>query len=184
MSAEMTLKQLFPVYLGSEHDTDLAVDGRSLDRAQQSIDTLLREVFPDTTSGLLLDWERVLGLTPGPDDPMLYRLEQVARKIRERGGLSIAYFIELAASIGYTITIIEPKPFMAGWGRCGDLIYSEDVIYQWGVVLPSQPVYYFRAGQSCVGDRLLWWDVQVRIEELFRDLAPAHTHVYFIYSEE
>lgn len=184
MSAETTLIQLFPVDLGSEHAADLAIDGRQLDAARQSIDTLLREVFPDTTAGMLPDWERVLGLTPGPDDPMLYRLEQVARKIRERGGLSIAYFIQLAASIGYAISIEEPLPFMVGWGRCGDQLYSAEVVFQWGVVLPTQPVYRFRVGQSAVGDRLLWWDAQDRIEALMRDLAPAHTQVYFIYSEE
>ncbi len=182
MSAETTLKQLFPLELGGEHEATLAVDGRSLDAARQSIDTLLREVFPDTTSGMLPDWERVLGLSPGADDPVIYRLEQVVRKMRERGGLSISYFIELAASIGYAISIEEPKPFMAGVGQAGQEVMDPLVIYEWGVAMPSRPVYSFTAGQSAAGDPLSWWDGDERLEQIFRDLKPAHTFCYFNYS--
>lgn len=181
MSAETTLRQLFPIELGGDHSADLAIDGAHLDAAQRSGETLLAEIFPDQTSRLLADWERVLGIVPGADYPLQFRRELVVRKIRERGGLSRSYFIGLAAALGYTIEIIEPIPFMVGWGRIGDRMDGADVCYQWGVRILGQPVYRFRVGESAVGERLLWWRSQTLLEDIIRELKPAHTFVYFIY---
>jgi uncharacterized protein YmfQ (DUF2313 family) len=181
MSAETTLHQLFPIELGGDFGKTLAISARILDAAQASADSLLTDSFADAAVALLPDWERVLGLDVGPDDPIAYRRDQVVRKIRERGGLSRAYFIRLAAALGYAIEIVEPRPSMAGIMRAGDTIISDAVRWQWGVVMPDRPVYQFRAGSSCAGERLLWWDSEPILEAIFRELKPAHTFVYFIY---
>ncbi len=178
-----TLRLLFPVELGGEHDADLALDAKHLDTAQASADTLLAEVFPDTTDGLLTSWERVLGLTPGADDPLQFRREKVVRKIRERGGLSIPYFTALAQTLGYVVEIVEPLPFMAGWGAAGDELFDDTIIYLWGLGIYNQPIYEFRASESAAGEMLTWWDSQTYLEGLFRELKPAHTFVYFSYIE-
>ena len=182
MSANLdALRLLFPIELGGDHDADLAVDAGSLDRAQASAEVLLAEMFPNTALGLLAGWERVCGLTPGPDEPLQFRRDQVVRRLREIGGLSIAYFQALAVVCGYGVTIVEPFPFMAGWGGAGEEIRSADVNGQWGVVITGQPVYHFRSGDSAVGEQLTWWTSETFLEDLFRDLKPAHTFVYFSY---
>jgi len=170
-----------PIELGGDHDADLDLDAKHLDIAQASAETLLREIFPDTAVALLADWELELGLIPGADEPLQSRRDQVVRKIRERGGLSIPYFKGLARALGYEIEIVEPVPFMAGWGRAGDKLYGTSICYQWGVRILNQPIYRFRAGVSVAGERLTWWHQQTVLEDIFRDLKPAHTFVYFIY---
>ncbi len=176
-----TLRLLFPVELGGDHDADLAMDAKHLDIAQASAENMLAEMFPNTTSQLLVDWERVLAISPGADDPLQYRRDKVVRKIRELGGLSISYFARLAESLGYVVKIVEPVPFMAGWGAAGDELFGDSVVYQWGLEIYNQPIYEFLADGSAAGEMLSWWDSQTLLEELFRELKPAHTFVYFSY---
>lgn len=182
MSHADTLKLLFPVELTGVFDDDIALEGKQLDDAQASATVLMQEMFADKAYNLLTDWERVCGLTPDADDPLQTRRDAVVRKLRELGGLSRNYFITLAASIGWTITIDELQPFMAGWGRCGDTIYDEAVRWIWRVNIPGHSVYFFRAGSSCAGERLTWWTPNAKLEELFNDLKPAHTYVIFNYN--
>jgi len=183
MSAETTLKLLFPLELGGDHAADLAIDAKHLDAARVVAESMVDEFFPDSSLALLTDWERVYGLAPDPADTIQFRRSQVLRKIRERGGLSRPYFIQLATAMGTEIAIVEPKPFMAGVGQVGDTVYNDTIVFQWGVVLPVQTIFQFTAGQSSSGEPLSWWDRLERLENLFRDLKPAHTYVYFIYIE-
>lgn len=181
MSAEQTLRLLFPCELGGAHEADLRHDARFLDHAKADVETLLEEMHGNTAYLLLSDWERVLGLTATPDDTLQLRREQVVRRIRERGGLSIAYFLALGQAMGYQIVIVEPKPFMADWGAAGDELLDSGILHQWGVEIAGQPTYAFRAGESTAGERLLWWSSQAPLEDLFHTLKPAHTYVYFSY---
>lgn len=180
-STKDTLRLLFPVELGGDHAADLALDAKHLDKAQTSAEVLLVEMFPDQAAVTLVDWERVLDIHPGADDPLQYRRDKVVRKIREKGGLSIPYFARLAESLGYVFKIVEPVPFMAGWGVAGDELFDDLIVYQWGLEIYNQPIYEFRANGSAAGEMLSWWDSQTLIEELFRELKPAHTFVYFSY---
>lgn len=183
MSAEHTLRLLFPLELGGDHLANLRHDARFIDAAKVEIEALLQEIHGDATVVLLGDWERVLALTPGPEDTMQLRREQVVRKIRERGGLSRAYFTALGQAMGYDITLIEPLPFMAGWGGAGEELMDDVVVHQWGVEIIGQALYHFRAGESAVGERVLWWSSRDDLEALFDRLKPAHTFVYFSYQE-
>lgn len=178
-----TLQLLFPLELDGEHETDQLLEGEQLDVAQASGDLLLKEMFPDQTDTLLTSWERLLGLTSDTGEPTQARRDKVIRKLRERGGLSIPYFIGLAEALGYQVEIEELVPFMAGWGCAGDDLYDDTIIYQWGVKIFNQPLYEFRAGESAAGEQLLWWDTQESLENLFKELKPAHTFVYFNYGE-
>jgi uncharacterized protein YmfQ (DUF2313 family) len=87
----------------------------------------------------------------------------------------------LATALGYEVEIIEPVPFMAGWGAAGDEIFDPSVNYQWGLIIHNQPVYLFLAGESAAGEPLSWWRPQTALESLFVELKPAHTYVYFSY---
>lgn len=182
MSHKNVLKLLFPLELGGDFEKDIELEGKHLDTAQARAEDILKEMLPDQAYELLPDWERVCGLTPGADDPLQLRRDRVIKKLRELGGLSRAYSINLAASLGYTISIEELRPFMAGIGRAGDTLYIYESIWIWRVKVSGQALYYFSAGQSAAGERLLWWPAQTALEDIIKELKPAHTYVIFDYS--
>lgn len=84
---------------------------------------LEQESDPRTTVELLEDWERNWGL-PDPcyEAPQTVGERQQALVLRMTliGGVSRQFFIDLASSIGYTITITEYRPFFVAMDRCGD----------------------------------------------------------------
>jgi len=182
MSHSDVIRLLFPVELTGVSDDDIALEGEVLDSVEAQAKELLGEMFPEKSIRCLTDWERVCGLTPAADATLQSRRDNVVRKLRERGGLSRKYFIALAAAMGYTITIEELQPFMAGWSRAGDPLYEEEVRFIWRVNVAGQALYYFRAGLSTSGERLLWWPQVTALEDLFNNLNPAHTYIIFDYS--
>jgi uncharacterized protein YmfQ (DUF2313 family) len=107
------------------------VDGRAAD-------LLERESDPRQTIELLPDWERNWGL-PDPcyKAPQTVGQRQLALVMRMTmiGAQSRAFFIEVAAQIGYTITITEYRVFVCGIDRCGDnRVYgdgSDPMLNEW-----------------------------------------------------
>lgn len=178
------LRLLLPIEIGGVNDADLEIEGAALDRAQKRARDLLNEMQPDTSSEMLADWERVLGL-PDPCMGMLTTLQErraaVMAKWREKGGASRGYFIGVAKKLGYDVTITEMGPFMVGRSAVGDcLSQNADWIHVWRVNAPETTVRYFRAGQSTAGDPLAKWGNEM-LECIIRKLKPAHTQVLFGY---
>ena len=101
------LQQLFPVALGGVFPIDLAIEGDHLDQAREGSAALLYELFPDQATELLSDWERVCGLTLDDTETPQSRRQRVVAQLRSVGRMDQAYYIELAAELGYTITIEE-----------------------------------------------------------------------------
>ncbi|WP_456679370.1 YmfQ family protein [Bradyrhizobium sp. S3.7.6] len=81
------------------------------------------ESDPRTTIELLPDWERNWGL-PDPcySAPHSIAERQLALVMRMtlEGGQSRQFFIDVAAMLGYTITITEYRPFFIAMDGCGD----------------------------------------------------------------
>ncbi|AVY92870.1 MULTISPECIES: YmfQ family protein [Microvirgula] len=167
---------------GSALRAGLRAEGGALDATQTGAGRVRGAVTPFFAEQLLPDWERVCGITPSVDMPYQQRLQNVLAKLAETGGLSIPYFIRLAAGMGYRITIAEPQPFRAGINRAGDRLWAADIHWVWQVIVHGgqQLVYRFRAGQSAAGERLTAFGDPV-IEAVMNDLKPAHTFVYFAY---
>jgi uncharacterized protein YmfQ (DUF2313 family) len=157
------------------------IEGKQFDSAQESAENLLTEMFPDAAVDSITDWERTCGIVPDPDSPLQYRRTAVLKKLRELGGVSRQYFIDLAASFGWTITIDEFLPFMCGWNQAGERLFISDVYWCWRVNAPGTPIYEFRSGQSCAGEKLTWWPANTALEALITELKPAHTAVIFSY---
>ena len=157
------------------------IDAHVLDEVQSRAERILGACQPSQAGELLADWERVLSLI-SKQQTYAQRLANVLFKINAMGGLSIPYFIQLAKSAGYTITITEPQPFRAGINRAGDQLANEDIMFIWQVNVQSnsQTVYRFRAGASTAGERLSSY-ADSAIEGVFNDLKPAHTTVQFTY---
>ncbi|PAL25466.1 phage tail protein [Sphingopyxis sp. GW247-27LB] len=159
------------------------VDGRVAD--------LFEEVDPRSALELLADWERVAGL---PDsciaapDSIAERQAAVHSRLTGLGGQSRAYFIGLAATLGFAITIDEFRPFRVGQSRVGDCLYDEAWAHAWRVNVQSPAVddgqgltlRYFRVGQSRVGERLVGFG-SLDLECIIRRAAPAHSIVIFAY---
>jgi uncharacterized protein YmfQ (DUF2313 family) len=145
---------------------------------------LLNESFPDTTTQLLPNWERVAGL---PDECSelgdtyeIRRLNLIA-KLTSRGGQSRAYFIEIAAALGYTITITEFSPFRVSYSAVGDPLYDETWYFAWQVNSALNTITYFRAGRSGAGEPLRSWG-NTRLECIMNKYKPAHTVLQFAYT--
>lgn len=157
------------------------IDARVWDGVLTSANHAADAVTPQASGSLIGDWERVLGLD-GTGKSYAQRVAAALAQINATGGLSIPYFINLAAAAGYTISIDEPQPFRAGINRAGDVLAPEDIIYTWRVNVAgnSQTVWRFRAGGSTAGERLSTFSDAV-VEHIIQDLKPAHTWVGFAY---
>lgn len=155
-----------------------------LSRVDARGDDLLSEVLPSSTLEMLSDWERAVGL-PDPCVPdgstLQERRAALITRLTSTGGQSRAFFIALAESFGYTITITEFRPFRVGVSAVGDALYGDDWMYAWRINAPETTVVYFRVGVSAVGEPLRKWGNEL-LECVFNRIKPAHTILIFGYS--
>ncbi len=142
---------------GPKLQAELLADGNALDAALQKADGLLGAITPYFAGELLPDWERVLGITPPSDASYQQRVNTAAAKVAQVGGLSIPYFKQLAASLGYTINIDELQYPQAGIARAGDIMYVTDIIWVWHVQVSSSAIVAYQAcaGTAAAAIRLL-----------------------------
>lgn len=124
------------------------------------------EILPSTTTELITDWERVLGL-PDPcvgklEETLAKRRSAVVAKLTGGGSASKDYYIALALTLGYVITITEPS------------------LHTWLITAPLTTVTYFNVGTSVVGERLISYNHDF-FECYFLAIKPAHTVLIFAY---
>lgn len=162
----------------------LEAEGAALDDAWAASLRVLATITPDGDTQLLPDWERVYGL---PDACMAdiessvsSRVAAVIDKIRRGGGLSRQFFIDMAAALGYAITIDEFVPFTVSSLVTGAL-YDTDSQYYWRVNLATAtPPRPFTVLDS-VTTRLVVYQTGL-LECLLQKLKPAHTELLFAYT--
>lgn len=178
--------QAFPREPGTTlHDL---LDGMSIElaRVDDRGEALPAEANPLSTNELLGDWERVAGL-PDKCSGVLEETQQGRRnalltKLASTGGQSAPYFIELARSLGYIVTIEQFRPFRVGMSRVGDSLTNGDWVFTWRVRAPAVSVTSFRVGRSAVGERLRTWGNDA-LECKINQLKPAHTVALFAYGD-
>jgi uncharacterized protein YmfQ (DUF2313 family) len=178
--------QAFPRDAGTTlHDL---LDGMSIElaRVDDRASVLPQEVNPTTSLELLPDWERVAGL---PDkcsgvleETLQGRRNALLTKLTSTGGQSAEYFIELAASLGYMVTIEVFRPFRAGRSVAGDALTNGPWSHTWLIRAPAVSVTEFRAGLSAAGERLRTWGNDT-LECKINLLKPAHTIALFAYGD-
>lgn len=186
------LKALLPPGQAFPRDPDTTLhdllDGMSIEfaRLDARSEVLPVEANPSTSNELLTDWERIAGLpdkcSGALEQTIQGRRKALLTKLTSTGGQSSAYFIELAASLGYTVTIEEFRPFRAGWSSAGDALTNGDWVFTWLVRAPEVTVTSFRAGLSAAGERLRTWGNDT-LECKLNQLKPAHTIAIFAYGE-
>jgi uncharacterized protein YmfQ (DUF2313 family) len=147
------------------------VDGRAAD-------LLERESDPRQTIELLPDWERNWGL-PDPcyAEPQTIGQRQVALVMRMTmlGAQSRDFFTQIAAQIGYSITITEYRTFVVGLDRCGDnRVYGDgsDPMYnEWGQPIKNPN------GQNVAGGELSEYPYYGLGPETNRFYWTVHVHL-------
>ena len=153
-----------------------------LARVDSRAGQLIDETDPRTTNELLADWKRVAGL---PDSCVTAAQSTAQRraalhaKLTTLGGQSTAYFIALAASLGYTVTITEFEQHTV----VDDVehpLYSHPWQFAWQINAPQDTVGTLSVTDT-VADPLAWWGNEL-LECVIRRIKPAHTHVLFAYS--
>jgi uncharacterized protein YmfQ (DUF2313 family) len=148
------------------------------------LNDLITQIFPCTTTELLPEWEASLGLPDpctGPLPTTPQRTAAVCAKFAGRGGQSIPYFEQLAAALGFTISIETYYPFTVGRSRVGDHLFDEKWAFAWQVDAGETQILYFTVGTSTVGDPLATWGNELLECEIER-LKPANTVPIFAWN--
>ncbi|RMG60292.1 MAG: DUF2313 domain-containing protein [Gammaproteobacteria bacterium] len=148
------------------------------------IEALAEEADPRTTYALLSDWERVTGL-PDPCAPaartLAERRDALLARLTGRGGQSRQYYIDQAASLGYTITIEEFRPHNVTMGVNAPIAGS-DWAYAFRVHAPASTVRTLTV-KSGVNEPLRSWGVEA-LECSINSDKPAHTTALFSYESQ
>lgn len=155
-------------------------------RVHERIEQLLEEADPRTAVELFLRLERLAGLPDScaevAEQDMQRRRTDLIAKLQRTGSLSRAFFIDLAAALGYVITIDEFLPFRVEM-PVEQPLTGVEWLFTWRVNLPlTGEEIPFRVEYSRVEDRLLTWSTNELIECLFQRLMPAHTNIIFAYT--
>ena len=212
------LQALLPRGLAWSHALDanlsklLRAAAEELARLDAAARLLLDEINPLTAFAALEDWERLLGL---PDrcllagDTFQERRAAALAKLNDTGRQDLAYWYELAATLGYAVTIEEHWPFCCAWHQCGDPQggwtaesgisverWEQDVGYPIGrcgpeamrywlnVIVHGDRLLLFRCGESLCPELIMDWRGAENLECLMRRDRPAHTILTFEYREE
>lgn len=146
---------------------------------------VIDEADPRATQDLLTDWERVAGLSPySPTDGSLLSDEQRRANLQgalvERGGQSPAYFIALAARMGFVITITEFRE----WSVDDDveaLLNGADWNFAWQVNAPTVTAQEWTV-ESSVDEPFSIWFEGLLFEQALAEDKPAHTILLVAYS--
>lgn len=165
---------------------ELNAEGNALDAANLRADALLKALFPNNGE-TLEDWERVYGLpcdcVAGLSLTRDQRLKNVIAKINEGGTFTKAKAIALAASVGFTITIVEHRASeYSPSARYGlDECYKgRDWNFVWDVITINNTIFN-RKYQSNYGERYGAWG-NALLECTIRPKAQADSLVRFIYN--
>lgn len=183
LSALVPPGQALPIDSQSNWQQLLGALATEFARADARAAALVTEMIPQTTFELLADWEETAGL-PDPciegEQTIEERRLGLLRLITGTGGQSRAYFIDLAAALGYDIDIHEWHPHTVE----DDVTYPINGSawrYAWEVRAPEETVLYATV-QSTVDEPLATWGND-RLECVIERYKPAHTYILFAYGE-
>lgn len=163
----------------------IEAEANALTQSDVQAEAVYSAIFAD--SGMsLADWERVLSLPDpclvGVAQSVRQRVQAVVSKLQGRGGQSRSFFIALAKSLGYEITITTFRPARVGIARAGDRVYGGDWDYTWRVNAPAVTVSYAEAGLTAAGDPVASWGNKI-LECRLSQMKPAESTLLFGYGD-
>lgn len=160
----------------------LSAEADELTRIHNRAVDLLDEADPRDTTEMIGDWERVTALPDKCSAAYVTTLQErraaVVARLTARGGQSRAFYIALAAALGYTVAITEFRPFTCET-PCANAIYDEAWRFTWRVDAPEVTIREFSCA-SPSDEPLRKWGNEL-LECAIRRVKPAHTNVLFGY---
>ena len=156
-----------------------------LSRVDGRAQKLIEEADPRTVAELFADWERVAGLPDpcaqafGGDQTIAQRRAALVGRLTTLGGQSPAYFIGLAAALGYAITITEFRAHCVN-DNVEQPLYDAAWNFAWQVNAALNTVTDIVV-ESPVEDPIAAWG-NALLECVIKRLKPAHTAVLFSYT--
>jgi uncharacterized protein YmfQ (DUF2313 family) len=147
---------------------------------------MLKEADPRTCYETIDMWETDCGLPDPCIEPPPSTLEARRNAIvakRQSGSTTHPQeFIDLAALLGYTIDIIEFRPFRA-WSPCNAWLNPDGMRWAhcWIVTVheTQAPEFWFRTDSPCTAF-IREFDTN-SLECTFTNIQPAHTEIIFYY---
>ncbi|HEC2616911.1 TPA: DUF2313 domain-containing protein [Raoultella ornithinolytica] len=184
LSALLPAGLAWPRDVKSTQHATLRALGGSFARSDTDSQALLSSGFPSTALMMLSEWESTLGL---PDDCAIgeigsisERQRAIVSKLISTGGLNRAYYVTVAAALGYEITINQFRPAMCGMSVCDEPINGEEWPFTWQINVPDSSVRYSYAGTTFCGDALASWGDK-QFECSITKIAPSHINIIFAY---
>ncbi|OQB05766.1 MAG: hypothetical protein BWY19_00791 [bacterium ADurb.Bin212] len=185
------LLDLFPIGIAwpRDQDTDFysTVDATAEEFTRLGLRSaeLIRELDPRDSNESLPDWERMLGLPDEcsrnvDDRTVQVRRDEILAKLTQVGSISKQYYIDIAAQLGFTISIREFRPFQVGRSRAGDPLSNGDWIFAFEIRGPVLTFISFRTGRNTVGEPLRIWGNEP-LECTINKIKPAHTAAIFTF---
>ncbi|MEW6648140.1 MAG: putative phage tail protein [Pseudomonadota bacterium] len=162
--------------LGAVADELAAIDQRA--------GNVLDEADPRTVYEMLPEWEEWLGLPDacsGQLESIVARRAAVLYRLRAAGGQGPAYFVQLAAALGYTVTITEYAP-----RRCGAEMGTDFGGIDWQTVFDVVVQLADTGGARLCGNpcgEAFGTVIDSALECAIRRAARADRHPRFIYQE-
>lgn len=180
------LQALLPAGTAWPRDADaelthtLEALAEELARIDVRSEDLVEEADPRTSFELLPDWERIAALpavyVTGPQTTEERRQALVA-KLTLLGGQDPGFFIDLAAGLGITITVMEFRPARVGKSAIGAPCYTARVRFCWQINHPDILETRTKIGAR-IGARINYWQGPVQVFYIGR-FAPGHNKVLF-----
>ncbi|WP_334158728.1 YmfQ family protein [Oryzomicrobium sp.] len=164
---------------------ELAAEGNALDHAIGSGDQLLLEADPRTAVALLPDWERNYGLPEqqvaalGITLSFQERRAALVTKVTMQGGQKPAFFIALAATLGYTITVTECAPHTTEFDS-EHPVYDEAYRFVWYVNAALNTIRDLTTEDDSEMATAIWGNGL--LEAVINRYKPAHTLALFSYA--
>lgn len=158
----------------------------------QRVEKAAREMFPDSCSETLVDWEKMLEL-PEPCEhgnhakgqTFRERIDAVIAKINRNISPTIENFIKLAEFLGYEVIVVTTPPSVCGIARCGEhLGGAHEANYYWITIIDSARINYARCGSAVCGEPLCHITWAEDLECLLNRIKPAHTLLKFSYAKD
>lgn len=157
--------------------------GAALQALHARAEHLIDEADARTTSELLPDWERVVGLPDPCLDPpgsTAERRRRVVQRLTYQGGQSAAFFIGFLAALGYPgCSVTEFRPFRAT-SKCNDPLNQGGWRYGWKVSVPTTVNVRTLTVTGRCNDPLASWG-DPGLECLLSAHKPAHTKLFVSY---
>lgn len=187
-SYQNALLALLPRGVAWSKDTDselgklMAGIAEEFARIDERAQALLDESLPSRASETFEEWESEYGLPDpcsGIDPTFQERLTALLQTYKMQGGQSRAFFIEVAALMGYDITVSEYGQRLYG-DYYGDLYGGEDWVYVWQVNAAQVNFNEMRYGNKW-GSLYRTWS-NARLECVFNRLKHAHMKIIFSYT--